>query len=138
MGLLAVGRDRFGIERRLDLRVGMGITDTEIETAFDPETISPDGEKSHSYKYVAPYFYAQIWVIDAQTMKVIETNDRYDFQRIWDPKSDALDVAAQMTPEVLSNMVEKFVEKASARALNDKQGEVIIQEPRIVNPTPAK
>jgi hypothetical protein len=119
-------------------RVGTGVGESEIEMSSDPETISPDGEKSHSYKYVAPYFYAQIWVIDAQTMKVIETNDRYDFQRIYDPKSAALDVAAQMTPEVLAGMVEKFVEKASARALNDQQGQVIIHEPRIVNPSAPK
>ena len=74
----------------------------------------------------------------AQTMKVIETNERYDFQRIYDPRSDAIDVAKQMTPEVLSTMVEQFVEKASARALNDQQGEVIIREPRIVNPSTPK
>jgi hypothetical protein len=106
----------------------------DIESALDPETISPDGEKSNSYKSVAPYFYAQLWVIDAKTMKVLETNDRYDFQRIYDPKSTAIDVAQQMPVDVLTNMVEKFVERASARALNDQQGEVIIKEPRVVTP----
>jgi hypothetical protein len=64
-------------------RVGLGSSSRRSRRRADPETISPDGVKSNSYKYVAPYFYAQIWVIDAQTMKVIETNDRYDFQRIW-------------------------------------------------------
>jgi hypothetical protein len=106
----------------------------DIESALDPETISPDGEKSNSYKYVAPYFYAQLWVIDAKTMKVLETNDRYDFQRIYDPKSTAIDVAQQMPADLLTNMVEKFVERASARALNDQQGEVIIKEPKVVSP----
>jgi len=115
-----------------------GLLDTAIETSSDPETISPDGEKGNSYKYVAPYFYAQLWVIDAQTMKVIETNERYDFQRIYDPKSDAIDVGNQLPPEVLANMMEKFVEKASARALNDQQGEVIIREPKVVNPSVTK
>ena len=112
-----------------------GMLDTFIESASDPETISPDGEKGRSYKYIAPYFYAQLWVIDAQTMKVLETNERYDFQRIYDPKSDAIDVAQQMRPEALVDMMEKFVEKASARALNDQQGEVIIREPKVVNPS---
>jgi hypothetical protein len=112
----------------------LGLLDTDIETASDPETISPSGEKSNSYRYIAPYFYAQLWVIDAQTMKVLETNERYDFQRIYDPKSTAIDVTKQMTPETLANMVETFVERASARALNDHQGEVIIHEPRVVNP----
>ena len=107
----------------------------DIESALDPETVSPDGQKGNSYKYVAPYFYAQLWVIDAKTMKVLETNDRYDFQRIYDPRSTAIDVAQQMPADVLSNMVEKFVERASARALNDQQGEVIIKEPRLISPS---
>jgi hypothetical protein len=62
-------------------------------------------------------------------------NERYDYQRIYDPKSPALDVAQQMSPEMLANMTESFVEKAAARALNDQQGEVIIREPRVVNPS---
>ena len=107
----------------------------DLETAANPDTISPTGEKSTSYTYVAPYFYAQLWVIDAKTMKVLETNERYDFQRIYDPKSTAIDVAQQVPVDVLTNMVEKFVERASARALNDQQGEVIIKEPRLVNPS---
>ena len=107
----------------------------DIETAIDPETTSPDGTKAHSYRYVAPYFYAQLWVIDAKTMKVLETNERYDFQRIYDPKSTALDIAQNVPLDVLSGMVEKFVERASARALNDQQGEVIIKEPRLINPS---
>ena len=113
-------------------------SDPGIETAIDLETISPDGEKASSYRYVAPYFYAQLWVIDARTMQVLETNERYDFQRIYDPKSPALDVAEQMPLEVLAGMMEKFVERASARALNDRQGEVIIKEPRVIQPPAPK
>ena len=116
----------------------MGSFDDEISTAIDPDTVSPTGEKNPSYRYVAPYFYAQLWVIDAQTMKVLETNERYDFQRMYDPDSPALDVAQAIPPEVLSGMMEKFIERASARALNDQQGEVIIKEPRVVDPSVRK
>src|SRR5262249_3881084 len=62
-----------------------------MESGIDPETVSPTGEKSNSYRYVAPYFYAQVWVIDAQTLKVLEVNERYDFQRLYDPQSTAVD-----------------------------------------------
>ena len=110
----------------------------DIETGLDPETVSPSGEKSNSYRYVAPYFYAQVWVIDAQTMKVIEVNERYDFQRLYDPQSTAIDVAAQIPPEVLAASLEMFVEGAASRALNDREGEVIIREPRVVNPSVTK
>jgi len=116
----------------------MGTFDDEISTAIDPDTISPTGEKNPSYRYVAPYFYAQVWVIDAKTMKVLETNDRYDFQKMYDPDSPALDVAQTIPPEVLSGMMEKFVERAAARSLNDREGEVIIKEPRVIDPAPRK
>ena len=116
----------------------MGIFDDEISTAIDPDAISPTGKKTSTYRFVAPYFYAQVWVIDAKTMKVLETNERYDFQRMYDPESPALDVAQTSPPDVLSGMMETFIERASARALNDREGEVIIKEPRIVDPAPRK
>ena len=112
----------------------MGAFDDEISTAIDPDTISPTGEKNPSYRYVAPYFYAQTWVIDAKTMKILEITERYDFQRMYDPDSPALDVAQTIPVEVLAPMMEKFVERASARALYDREGEVIIKEPRVVDP----
>lgn len=111
---------------------------TDIESSMDPETISPSGERGRSYRFVAPYFYAQVWVIDAQTLKVLEVNERYDFQRLYDPASAAIDVANQIPVEQLAGFVEKFVERAAARALNDQEGEVIIREPRIVNPSDGK
>ena len=113
-----------------------GILDADagIETAMDPDTASPTGEKGRSYKYVAPYFYAQMWVLDAKTMKVLETNERYDFQRLYDPNSTAIDVAKQIPVEQLATLVERFVERAAAQSLNDPQGEVIIKEHGPVNP----
>jgi hypothetical protein len=111
-----------------------GNVDSEIETAANPDTVSPDGEKSTSYRYVAPYFYAQIWVLDAKTMQVLETRERYDFQRLYDPNSTAIDVARQIPVEKLAELLEKFVERASSRALNESIGEVIVKEPKVVNP----
>ena len=110
----------------------------DFETGLDPETVSPTGEKSNSYRFVAPYFYAQIWVIDAQTMKVLEVNERYDFQRLYDPQSTAVDVANQIPLEVLGGLLEKFVESAASRALNDQMGEVIIRERQVLNPSVPK
>lgn len=115
-------------------KTGMG-SESEIEMSADPETMSPSGETSTSYRYVAPYFYAQLWVLDAKTMKVLETNERFDFQRLYDPDSTAISIDKNIPLEVLAPMVEKFVERASARALNDSTGEVIIKEPRIVDPS---
>jgi len=111
-----------------------GFMDSELQSSSEPETFAPDGRRSTSYKFVAPYFYAQVWVIDAKTMKVLERNERYDFMRIYDPMSTAIDVAKSIPPEVLSEKLQTFVERASAKALNEAIGEVIVKEPKIVNP----
>jgi hypothetical protein len=111
-----------------------GFMDSELQSSAEPDTFAPDGKRSTSYKFFAPYFYAQVWVIDAKTMKVLEKNERYDFMRIYDPMSTAIDVAKSIPPEVLSEKLQTFVERASAKALNDAIGEVIVNEPKIVNP----
>jgi hypothetical protein len=109
--------------------------ESEIESSSDPQTVSPvDGSKSTSYKFVAPYFYAQIWIIDAKTMKVLEKKERYDFIRLYDPDSTSINVANSIPPELLAAQVDKFVERASAKAINEAIGEVIVKEPKIVNP----
>jgi hypothetical protein len=106
----------------------------DLQSSSDPDTFAPDGSRSTSYKFVAPYFYAQIWVIDAKTMKILEKNERYDFIRLYDPMSTAIDVANTIPPELIATRLESFVERASAKALNEAIGEVIVKEPRIVNP----
>ena len=112
-----------------------GFLESEIETSIDPETTSPtDGKRSSSYRYVAPYFYAQVWVIDAKTMQVLEKKERHDFVRLYDPESTAIDVAESIPPELLATRLDAFVERAAARAVNEAIGEVIVNEPKIVNP----
>jgi hypothetical protein len=118
----------------LGRNLNAGFMDSELESSFDPETVAPDGKRSTSYKFVAPYFYAQVWVIDAKTMKVLEKKERYDFMRIYDPMSTAIDVAKSIPPEVLADKLQAFVERASAKAINEAIGEVIVKEPKIVNP----
>lgn len=90
---------------------------TSISPDSGEETITPDGKPGKtSYQYVAPYFYTQTWVFDAKTMELIAKESRFDFQKIYDPKSTALDVGAQMPLEQLFGNLTSFVESASARA----------------------
>lgn len=107
----------------------------DFETSIEAETTSPTGKKGNSYRYVAPYFYVKVWTIDAQTLQVLDVNERYDFQRIFDPDSTTIDVEKMFAPEVLAGVVEKFVERAASKAINE--GEVIVKEPRVI-PAPAQ
>ena len=128
--LLGIGIYVQPLGRNLDA----GFMDSELQSSSDPETFTPDGRRGSSYKFVAPYVYAQVWVIDAKTMKVLEKNERYDFMRYYDPMSTAGDVAKSIPPEIIAERLDKFVERAAAKALNEAIGEVIVNEPRIVNP----
>src|SRR5260221_14636851 len=44
-----------------------GKHDLGMDTTVSQDMVLPEGEKSRSNVYVAPYFYAQVWIIDART-----------------------------------------------------------------------
>jgi hypothetical protein len=108
--------------------------DFEREGNPGEETVAPDGSVNRSRRFVAPYFYTQLWVLDAKTLAVLETESRYDFTRLFDPESDALDVEKIYSPAQLAEQVEKFVERSSARALREAVPIVTVGEPKRVEP----
>jgi hypothetical protein len=114
-----------GRARTLDL-------DGALEGLDDPDTVTPGGKPSRSYTYVAPFFYTKLWVIDPKTLQVIDTEERFDYQKIHDPTWTAVDVARNFTPEQLAGQVEKFVERASSRALREAIGVVTVTDPKAV------
>lgn len=113
-------------------RIGSVDLDIALEALDDPDTMTPDGRPSRSYTYVAPFFYTKLWVLDAKTLQVIDTEERFDYQKIYDPSWTAIDVARNFTPEDLAAQVEKFVERASSRALREAIGVVTVSDPKAV------
>jgi hypothetical protein len=118
---------------------GMDALDTAgdegtIMSSSDPTTFAPDGTASNSYRFSAPYFFAQIWVIDARTMKVLEKNERFDFVRYYDPDGP-IDPSQNIPTTILAEKLVTFVERASSKAFREAVGEVVVKEPKIVNPS---
>jgi hypothetical protein len=107
---------------------------TALGQPDDIDAQTPTGEPVRASSYIAPYFYAQVWVLDAQSLEVLYTSERYDFKRIHDPKSTAIDIEKAIPPETLGPLVESFVQTASARALREAIGVVTVTEPKIVQP----
>ncbi|HET7730290.1 MAG TPA: hypothetical protein VFK48_09680 [Usitatibacter sp.] len=105
-----------------------------IASGAESATVSPSGEAGHASSFIAPYFYVRTFVLDAATLEVLYTSERFDYQRIHDPKSDAIDIERAVPPEKLGPMVEKFVETSTAKALREAVGEVTVGEPRVVRP----
>jgi len=94
-----------------------------------------DRESTQSRRYVAPFFYVQVTTLDARTMKVIKSESRYDFRKIVNKESAALDVLAAFTPEQLASHVERFVETSALRAVTSQSSSVEIGTVRTL-PTP--
>lgn len=67
-------------------------------------------------------------------LEVLYTAERFDYQRIYDPQSAAINIERALPPETLGPLVESFVERASAKALRDAIGVVTVTEPRVVQP----
>jgi hypothetical protein len=101
---------------------------------MDPDTVTPDGNASRSRRFIAPFFYTKIWVIDAKTLEIISSDERYDFRRIYDPKWTANNIEANLSAEELAATIETFVERSSAKALREAIGVVTVTDPKPVDP----
>lgn len=118
------------IARALDNDDSMG--------ALDDGVVTPEGKETRGQQFIAPFFYARVWVIDPVTMEVLETSDRYDYQRIHDPEATALDVEKAIPPAKLGPIMDRFVQNAAARVLKDAIGVVTVTEPKVVDEKKAK
>ena len=96
-------------------------TGLDILGSDGEETITPDGKPNNkrSNTYVAPYNYTQTWVFDAKTLKVLDTSARYEYQRIYDPDSTAINVAKSISVEKLAQIFTTFVERSVARGVGE-------------------
>jgi hypothetical protein len=84
------------------------------------------GETARSQTYLAPFFYAVVTTLDAKTLKIIKREERYDFRKVTNPESTAINVANAFDPDQLAGLIDKFIETAALRSVTDKRGSVEI------------
>lgn len=117
--------------------LGGGVEDLAPNgVSAEEDAVTPEGGAVRTSRYVAPYFYTQLWILDAKTLTVLDTEERYDFQKIYDPQSAAIDVQRAFTPEQLGDSVEKFVERSAARSLREAIGAVTVGDPKPIHVGP--
>jgi hypothetical protein len=81
---------------------------------------NPDRTSTTSRTFVAPFFYVQVTTLDAKTLKTLRSESRYDFRKVVNKESAALDVEYAFTPEQLASTLTRFVETSALRSLNEK------------------
>jgi len=119
----------------LERRTGNIDLDANLAGFAEAETVTPDGKPTSSAIYVAPFFYTKLWVIDPKTLQVIDSEERFDFRKIYDPNWTATTLERNFTPEQLAEQVETFVERSSSRALREAIGVVTVTDPKAVDET---
>jgi len=97
------------------------------------DAVTPEGKPTRGATYIAPYLHARVWVLDAQTMEVIETSERYDHEKIHDPTSVAIRIENAIPPEKLVPAMERFLERSVAQSLREAIGVVTVSDPKIVD-----
>ena len=120
------------VPTNLDDALEVGTLEDEVRDLTTAEFKQP-----RSGTYVAPFFYMQVTVLDAKTLAVIRHKSRYDFRKIINSESTALDVEKSLTPQQLVGEIERFVESAARRMIVDKEGTVDIGPVRTL-PTPQR
>ncbi len=119
------------------------ILGNDIDRGTDSDTGTPNGKRSRSKQYVAPFAYMEVYILDAKTLKVLEKNARYDYSKLSDPESTALNIEKAMTTEFISSRMTRLIERSAAAALGvtDSGGSVVIGDikraPNASVPAPA-
>ena len=107
------------------------------ESSLDDEVRDTGADKKmRSKTFVAPFFYIKVTVLDAKTLQVLRTDERYDYRKLVNSDSSALDVQASFTTEQLGAEVERFVETAARRLVVDRAGSVEIGPLKTTRPEP--
>lgn len=115
------GFERGGLGSRLH---GIGVYVQNLDNTSEYDVIEPNGSQGaiRRSRYVALYYYATLVVIDAKSLRVIETQPWLIDQKIYDSNSDALNVANAVTISRLAERIESFAEGASRAALTRTLG----------------
>ncbi len=92
-------------------------SDISINDASASGTTAPDGSKSVSTRYIAPFSYLQAWTLDAKTLAVIDKNARHDFTKLFDKQSTAPNAALTIPDDVLASRILTLAERSAAGAL---------------------
>ena len=133
------GFERAGLASKLH-GVGVfvqGLNDDSVTSNGYHEVVEPDGTPGRLRKnnYIALYYYATLYLLDAKTMQLLESSPWLIDEKINNSKSDAVNIAKSVSIEQLAERIEVFAEKASGEALNRTLGGTVV--PGEIKPVPA-
>jgi hypothetical protein len=86
------------------------------------EAVTPEGERIQANHFVAPYSLIDVWVIDPKTMTVVDRGEAHEHTKMYDPKSAAIDIYANIETKVMAERIVGLVQSSVAAAVADAEG----------------
>ena len=134
------GFERAGLAGKLQ-GVGVfvqGLNSDGIDSNGYHDVIEPDGTPGARRKnnYIALYYYAKLFILDAKTLQVLESSPWLIDEKIYNSNSDAVNIEKSLTIEQLSGRLEVFAENASTQALSRTLGGTVV--PGEITPVPSR
>jgi hypothetical protein len=102
------------------------------------ETVkTPDGRTIQANQFVAPYVYLKIWIVDPKTLAVIDSQEVFEYQKMWNPDSDSLDMSQMIPKRVMATQIVELASQATQDAVkrSELRGQVDVKEHGPVKPT---
>ena len=86
------------------------------------DAVTPEGEEVKANFFVAPYSLVEVWMIDPKTLRVIDRGESVKHTKMYDSKSDSLDLFRMVDPKVMAEKIVTLVQGSIAAAVADAEG----------------
>ncbi len=95
------------------------------------------GQTGKANQFVAPYGFLKIWIVDPKTLAVIDSQEVFEYQKMWNPKADSLDMSQVIPKRVLAKQIVELAEQATQEAVkrSELRGQVEVKERGPVPPS---
>jgi len=112
---------------------GDGLTSSAAE-----KVQTPDGQQIKANQFVAPYVFVKIWILDPRTLEVTDSQEVFDYVKLWDPKADTMDLSevipkrelAKKIVELAMHATEEAVKRTELRGTVEVKDKGEVKEPR--------
>jgi hypothetical protein len=81
------------------------------------DSTTPGGNSTTNVRFVAPYAFITIWVLDPITLEVIDKQRRYDSIRLFDPESDAANIRDSLDGSFLTKNTAELMQRSVTAAM---------------------
>jgi hypothetical protein len=103
--------------------------DDSMYSSMSEDGVTPSDRPIRVSRFVAPFAFLDIWVLDAKTFAVIDRQRTYDSIKVFNPESASIgiydNVSAEDQTKYVFRTLETSVEKAVAHSEVLKRGEIV-------------